>query len=92
MEVSDVKMPAGASELLELREPRATLDQTQESEMTVHDVVLVLVVTLAVIMLWIGRQARIVREEVQAKRLALEEGDRREGARRTRLLRRHRRG
>lgn len=59
--------------------------------MTVLDAILLLMAVLTAVMLWIGRQARIVCEEVRSKRLALEEEDRRENVRRASLLRRHRR-
>lgn len=58
--------------------------------MTVLDVLLLLTAVLTVVMLCIGRQARIVCEELRAKRLALEEEDRRENARLATLLRGHR--
>jgi len=59
--------------------------------MTAYDVILLLGVLYIVVLLWLGRQARIVCDEVTAKRLALEEADRRECARQARLLRSPRR-
>lgn len=40
--------------------------------MTVGQVLAVLALVITGLMLWVARQARIVREEVQAKRIAIE--------------------
>lgn len=50
--------------------------------MTTIDVILLLEVLCVAVVLWMARQARIVCEEVRAKRLALEEKDRRNCLRR----------
>lgn len=47
--------------------------------MTVGQILAVLALVTTGMMLWVARQARIVREEVQAKRVAMETSDRAEG-------------
>ena len=59
--------------------------------MIASDVILLLVLLLMVILLWIGRQARIVCEQVEAERLAMEKADRPECERKERQRRCHRR-
>lgn len=44
--------------------------------MTVGQILAVLALVTTWLMLWVARQARIVREEVQAKRIAMETSDR----------------
>lgn len=47
--------------------------------MTVGQILAVLALVTIALMLWVARQARIVREDVEAKRIAMETSDRAEG-------------
>jgi cytochrome c-type biogenesis protein CcmH/NrfG len=49
-----------------------------ESEMTIGGMLAAVAVAMIALVLWVARQARIVCEEVQARRIAMEVADREE--------------